>query len=265
MATQVVLLERVDNLGDMGEVVSVKPGYARNFLLPQKKALRASKENIAFFEAQKKQLQADSDKRKKEAEKLAKTLEGLKVPMIRQASEAGQLFGSVTSRDIAAEASAASKTDVARSMVQLNQNFKTIGLFPVEIALHPEVKVEVIVNIARTAEEAQIQAETGKALIAETDEDQAEEAAPEEVQADEAALEEVLEEGALEAEKEKQAAEAEAQAKADEEARIKAEKAAAEAAAQAEAEAAAAADAEGEAGEAAEEKAETEEEKPADS
>ena len=101
-ATQVILLERVESLGQMGDVVSVKPGFARNYLLPQKKALRASKENIAFFEAQKKHLQADNDKRKKEAEKVAKKIEGLKVPLIRQASEGGQLFGSVNARDIAA-------------------------------------------------------------------------------------------------------------------------------------------------------------------
>ena len=166
MATQVILLERVEKLGNMGEVVNVKPGYARNFLLPQKKALRASKENIAYFDSQKKVLEAENEKRKGEAAKLAKKLEGVKLSIIRAASESGHLYGSVASRDIASEAKTVSGVEVSRSMVDLNQNFKEIGLFPVSIALHPEVKVEVIVNIARTVEEAKIQSETGKALVA---------------------------------------------------------------------------------------------------
>ncbi len=165
-STQVILLERVEKLGELGEVVSVKPGYARNYLLPQKKALRASKENIAYFDAQKKIIEADNEKNKKEAEKLAKKIAGAKAPIIRQASEAGQLFGSVTSRDIAQAISDATKAEVSRNMVQLNQNLKIIGLIPVDISLHPEVKVEVIINIARSMEEAEIQAETGRALIA---------------------------------------------------------------------------------------------------
>lgn len=216
--TQVILLERIESLGKMGDTVTVKPGYARNYLLPQKKALRATKENIAYFEGQRKQLEAQSDKLKKEAEKLAKKLEGMKIPLIRQASESGQLFGSVAARDIAVGASEASKETITREMVRLNQNFKLIGLFPVDIALHPEVKVSVTVNIARTTEEAEIQAKTGKALIAESgntakaeDEQQVEEAQ------EEAALEGVLEEGALEAEKEKKAAK-KAKKKAEEEA-----------------------------------------------
>lgn len=164
-STQVILLERVDKLGAMGEIVTVKPGFARNFLLPQKKALRASKENIAYFEAQKKTLEAANEKGKKEAEARAKKIDGTKVSVIRQASEAGQLFGSVASRDIAQAVSEQTKETIDRSSVLLNQNIKTIGLIPVEITLHPEVKVEVIVNIARSAEEAKIQAETGRALI----------------------------------------------------------------------------------------------------
>lgn len=166
-ATQVILLERVEKLGQMGDVVNVKPGYARNYLLPQKKALRASKENLAYFETRKKHLQAENDKRKGEAEKLAKKLEGLKAPLIRQASEAGQLYGSVASRDIATSVSELSGIEIQRSMVDLNQNLKTIGLFPIDIVLHPEVKVSVTINIARSAEEAKTQAETGRALIAE--------------------------------------------------------------------------------------------------
>ncbi|MGH1402729.1 MAG: 50S ribosomal protein L9 [Alphaproteobacteria bacterium] len=165
-STQVILLERVEKLGQMGEIVNVKPGYARNFLLPQKKALRASKENVAYFEAQKKTLEAANEKGREAAEKLAKTIENVKVPVIRQASEAGQLFGSVNSRDIADSVSEETKQNITRDMVRLTQNIKTIGLIPVEVVLHPEVKVDVIVNIARSVEEAKIQAETGRALIA---------------------------------------------------------------------------------------------------
>lgn len=224
MSTQVILLERVEKLGNMGDVVSVKPGYARNYLLPQKKALRASKDNVAYFESQKKHLQAESDKRKTEAEKLAKKLDGLKVSLIRAASESGQLYGSVTSRDIAAQASSESGETITRAMVELNDNYKLIGLFPVKVALHPEVKIEVIVNIARSKEEAQIQAETGKALVADAVNEQ-EEAAEEAL---DEALEDVLEDGALEAEKERQADEAEKAAqeaaKAEERAAKKAEK-----------------------------------------
>lgn len=165
-STQVILLERVEKLGELGEIVEVKPGYARNFLLPQKKALRASKANIAYFEAQKKSLEAENEKNKKEAEKLAKKIEGVKVSLIRQASESGQLFGSVNSRDIANAVSEQTKEAITRNMVYLNQNIKTIGLMGVVIILHPEVKVEVVVNIARSKEEAEIQATTGRALVA---------------------------------------------------------------------------------------------------
>lgn len=168
MPTQVILLERVDHLGAMGDVVSVKPGYARNFLLPQKKALRASKENVAHFESQKAALKKLSDEKKGVAEKLAKKLDGMKVSLIRQAAEAGQLFGSVTARDIADVVSAASNEKIDRTMVTLNQNYKTLGLFPVTVVLHPEVKVNVTINIARSEDEAKIQAKTGKALVAES-------------------------------------------------------------------------------------------------
>lgn len=203
MATKLVLLERVENLGQMGDLVSVRPGYARNYLLPQKKALRASKENIAYFEAQKKSLEANNEKRKKEAEKLAAKLAGIKVPLIRQASEGGQLFGSVTARDIASEVSAESGEKIERQMVQLNQNFKLVGLFPVDVVLHPEVKVQVTINIARSAEEAQIQAKTGKALIADDGKSGKTAEAPE----SDKALEGVLEDDALQATREREAAE----------------------------------------------------------
>ncbi len=243
MATQVILLERVEKLGGMGDVVSVKPGYARNFLLPQKKALRASKENIAYFEAKKKFFEAENDKQKKEAEKMVKGLDGLKISLVRQASESGKLFGSVNARDIADQIIEQSKQDISRQMIHLNQNFKTIGLFPVDVALHPEVKVEVIVNIARSVEEAEIQAKTGKALVADGSRD---EAPAQPVVED--ALEDVLEDGALEAEKEKlEQAEVDAQAEAAleaERAEKAAEKKAAKEAAEAEAAEAAEADAE---------------------
>lgn len=199
MATQVILLERVESLGNMGDVVSVKPGYARNYLLPQKKALRASKDNVAYFEAQKKSLQAENEKLKKEAEKLAKKIVGTKVPLIRQASESGQLFGSVTARDIAAELSSVSGEKIAKTMVKLNQNYKLIGLFPVTVNVHPEVSCEIIINIARSGEEAKIQAETGRALIAETEQGKAV-AAPDE--ASDESLESVLDSDALAAKKE---------------------------------------------------------------
>lgn len=164
---EVILLERVDKLGAMGETVRVKPGYARNFLLPQKKALRATNENKAFFEARRAELEKQNAAKRAEAETLAKKLDGLKATLIRNAAEGGQLYGSVTTRDVAAAVAAESKVAIDRTAVMLNQGFKTIGLFPVTLMLHPEVKVTVTVNIARTEEEAKIQAKTGKALIAE--------------------------------------------------------------------------------------------------
>ena len=152
-STQVILLERVEKLGNMGDVVNVKPGYARNYLLPQKKALRASKDNIAYFEAQKKHLQAESDKKKKEAEKQLPKLQDVKVSLIRQASESGQLYGSVTARDIAAQIETTTGEKIERSKVIVNQNYKQIGLFPVEVILHPEVKAEVIINCGDAGQE----------------------------------------------------------------------------------------------------------------
>lgn len=164
MAMQVILLERVDNLGSIGDVVNVRPGFARNFLLPQKKALRATKDNIAYFETQKAAIEKVNGEKRKEAEKRAEKLKGLTVNVIRLASEGGQLFGSVASRDIADAINASGKEKVERNQVVMNQMFKTLGLFPVTVALHPEVKVTVTINIARTEEEAKIQAKTGKAL-----------------------------------------------------------------------------------------------------
>jgi large subunit ribosomal protein L9 len=165
MPTEIILLERVEKLGKMGDVVKVKPGYARNFLLPQRKALRATKENLAYFEGQRKALEAQNAERKAEAEKMAGKLNGLKVVILRQASEAGHLYGSVASRDIADAITAATSMTVARNQVDLNDAFKSIGMFPVKITLHPEVKVQVTLNIARSAEEAKAQEKSGKAAI----------------------------------------------------------------------------------------------------
>ncbi|MAH04503.1 MAG: 50S ribosomal protein L9 [Pseudomonadota bacterium] len=209
-ATEVILLEKVDKLGLMGEVVKVKPGYARNFLLPQGKALRATKGNIAYFEAEKATLEAANKKKADEASKLAKKIDGKTINLIRAASEAGHLYGSVNSRDITDAVEAETSVKAERSQVEMNQNFKEIGLFDVVIALHPEVKATVTLNIARTEDEAKEQAKLGRALIAsETEEVQA--------AAADAAKEELLDDEALKAEKAAAAAEAaEAEAPAEE-------------------------------------------------
>lgn len=166
--TQIILLERVENLGQMGDVVAVKPGFARNFLLPRNKALRANKTNLAYFEAQKKQLEAANLTKKAEAEKVAGKMKDFTVVIIRQAAEGGQLYGSVTTRDIAEAATAAGVT-FDRTQVSINQAFKTLGLFPVDVYLHPEVKVVVTINIARSEEEAKLQKKLGRALVADAE------------------------------------------------------------------------------------------------
>jgi large subunit ribosomal protein L9 len=153
----VILLERVENLGQMGQVVKVRPGYARNFLLPHKKALRATKSNLALFETQRAQLEAQNLTRKKEAEQVAAKLEGLAVVVIRQAGESGQLYGSVSARDLADAVTAAGFT-IARGQVVLDKPIKTLGLFPLRVVLHPEVAVQVTANVAQSAEEAEMQA-----------------------------------------------------------------------------------------------------------
>ncbi|MBM3502766.1 MAG: 50S ribosomal protein L9 [Alphaproteobacteria bacterium] len=160
---QVILLERVEKLGQMGDVVSVRDGYARNFLLPQKKALRATKDNVAAFEAHKVQLEAQNLERRKEAEAVAKKMDGLAVIVLRQASETGQLYGSVSARDVADAISEAGFT-IARRQVQLQSTFKTVGLSKVPVALHPEVVVSVTVNVARSKDEADAQA-AGKSIV----------------------------------------------------------------------------------------------------
>jgi large subunit ribosomal protein L9 len=221
MSTQVILLQRVENLGDMGEVVNVKPGYARNYLLPQNKALRATKTNIAYFEGQKAALEKANANKRKDAEAQAKKVDGVTVVLIRQASEAGQLFGSVSSRDIAEAVATKTGEKVDRTMVNMNTALKTLGLFPIELFLHPEVKVKVTINIARSQDEAQLQEKTGKAVVA-----AAEKAAKD---ADEqAAKAAMLEDSALEAEaadaQEEASAAAEKAAKAEAKAAKKASK-----------------------------------------
>ncbi|MEM7599296.1 MAG: 50S ribosomal protein L9 [Pseudomonadota bacterium] len=159
---QVILLERVAKLGQMGEVVDVKPGYARNYLLPQKKALSASAHNIAQFEAQKAQLEARNLEGKKEAEDLAAKLDGEQFVVIRQASDSGALYGSVTTRD-AAEAATNSGFSLDRKQVALTGPIKELGLHAVAISLHPEVDATITLNVARSAEEAELQA-SGKTI-----------------------------------------------------------------------------------------------------
>ena len=160
----VILLERAAKLGQMGEVVKVKAGYARNFLLPRKKALRATEENKKLFESRRAQLETQNITRKTESDKIAGKMQGLAVVLIRQAGEAGQLYGSVNARDIAVAVKSAGFT-VERQQVELNMPIKTLGLFQVPVHLHPEVAVTVTVNVARSAEEAQIQARTGAAVV----------------------------------------------------------------------------------------------------
>lgn len=154
---QVILLERVAKLGQMGDVVTVKDGYARNFLLPQKKALWASQSNIDAFEADKAQLEAQNLETKKEAEALAAKLDGQQFIVIRQASDSGALYGSVTTRD-AADAASEGGFTVDRKQVALTAPIKELGLHKVYIQLHPEVEAEIELNVARSTEEAELQA-----------------------------------------------------------------------------------------------------------
>ncbi len=164
-AVDLILLQRVEKLGQMGERVKVKPGFARNYLLPQKKAMRASKENLARFEQERVQLEAQNLKRRDEAERVAERVGGLSVVVIRQAGESGSLYGSVSGRDIADGCTAAGLT-VTRQQVILEHPIKTLGLSRVRVSLHPEVSIAVTVNVARSVEEAEKQAR-GEAVGAE--------------------------------------------------------------------------------------------------
>ncbi|MEM9795403.1 MAG: 50S ribosomal protein L9 [Pseudomonadota bacterium] len=159
---QVILLERVAKLGQMGDVVDVKPGYARNFLLPQGKALTASEQNVQAFEGRKAQLETENLESRKEAEAVGGKLDGEQFVIIRQASDSGALYGSVTTRD-AAEAATEAGFTVGRGQVALQRPIKELGLHPVTVVLHPEVEVEITLNVARSTEEAELQA-SGKSI-----------------------------------------------------------------------------------------------------
>ena len=156
----IILLERVAKLGQIGDVVSVKNGFARNFLLPQKKALRATKANMAVFEAQRKEIEANNLQAKTEAEAVAAKMDDVSVVLIRQAGESGQLFGSVTARDIA-DALETAGYKVTKNQVILNRAIKILGLNDITVRLHAEVDINVVVNVARSAGEAEIQAAGG--------------------------------------------------------------------------------------------------------
>jgi len=154
---EIILLERIEKLGQMGDLVRVKDGYARNHLLPAGKALRATRANRERFERERAQLEAANLERRAEAEDIAGRMEGLSVAVVRQAGDAGQLYGSVNARDIA-EAVTASGYTVARRQVALDRPIKALGLYPARLVLHPEVAVTVKVNVARSDEEARLQA-----------------------------------------------------------------------------------------------------------
>jgi len=160
---EVILLERIEKLGQMGEIVTVKAGYARNFLLPQKKAMRATGSNKAVFEQQRVHLEADNLVRRQEAESVAGKVDGTNVTIIRQAGDSGQLYGSVSARDIADSVTESGVT-VVRSQIVLDRPIKALGIYETRVVLHPEVSVNVTVNIARTEEEAKLQLERGGAI-----------------------------------------------------------------------------------------------------
>jgi len=202
---EVILLERVERLGQMGDKVKVKPGFARNFLLPRKKALRATKQNMSLFETQRAQLEAANLKRKGEAEAVAAQASDLSVVLIRQASENGQLFGSVRPRDVS-EAVTAQGVTIDNTQVKLDIPIKTLGIHKLRVNLHPEVAITVSVNVARSEDEAKLQA-AGKtpAMLAAA-----------EAEADQAALADVFEEGAAPAETEDGADAADGEAAAEE-------------------------------------------------
>lgn len=167
MPMNVILLERVPKLGQMGDVVKVKPGFARNYLLPQRKALRATKDNVTYFESQRKTLEAQNLERRKDAEAVATKMADFKVTLVRQASEALQLYGSVTSRDISDAADAAG-VKLQRSQVELDKPIKALGAHKIKVHLHPEVTVEITALVARSQDEADFLAKGGT-LIAETE------------------------------------------------------------------------------------------------
>ena len=168
---QIILLERIEKLGQMGDLVNVKTGYARNYLIPQGKALRANKANMQRFEAERAQREANNLELRKDAEAEAAKIQGLAVNMVRAASEMGQLFGSVTSRDIAEAVTEAGFT-IDRNQVVMDRSIKALGLTEARIRLHPEVSVTIVVNIARSLAEAETQLKTGIAITGEITDDE---------------------------------------------------------------------------------------------
>ncbi len=192
---ELILLERIEKLGKMGEVVRVRPGYARNYLLPQKKAVRATEENRKRFEEQRAHLEALNAERRTEAEGLAGPLQGVSIVLIRQSGEAGQLYGSVSTRDIADAVSEAG-VKIRRQQVLLGAPIKAVGLYEVPVALHPEVSVTIKVSVARSRDEAETQLKTGTTALSPAAAAAAEEAreAEEAAAAAAAAAEEVGEE-----------------------------------------------------------------------
>lgn len=177
----VILLERIENLGQIGETVKVRPGFARNFLLPQKKALRATEANQAAFEKDRARLEAEDLKRRTDAEALSARIDGLNVVMIRQAGDSGQLYGSVSARDVAEAVSEKSEVPIERAHVALDKPIKTLGLHDVRIRLHADVGIGVNVNVARSEAEAEIQAQAGRTVSVEEQRQMAE-AASEEIE-----------------------------------------------------------------------------------
>jgi large subunit ribosomal protein L9 len=154
---EIILLERIEKLGAIGDVVTVKDGYARNYLLPNKKALRSNNANKKVFEANRAKIEADNAARRGDAEKSAESVNGVQVVLIRQSSNSGQLYGSVSVRDIVEALHEAGHTVVSKAMIVLERPIKTLGLFDVRVSLHPEVAVTVQVNVARSPEEADLQ------------------------------------------------------------------------------------------------------------
>ena len=169
---QVILLERVEKLGQMGDEVRVKDGFARNFLLPKKKALRATKANREYFQTRKVDLEAHNLERRKDAEGVAKKLDGKSFILIRQAGDRGQLYGSVSPRDVA-DAMEKAGFKVDRHQVSISVAIKSIGLFTLPVVLHPEVKVNITVNVARSEDEAERQARGEDVLVSKTDQEEA--------------------------------------------------------------------------------------------
>ncbi len=156
---EIILLERIEKLGAIGDVVTVKDGYARNFLLPNKKALRSNAANKKVFEANRAKIEADNAARRTDAEKAAESVNGKQIVLIRQSSNAGHLYGSVAVRDVVEALHAEGITNVTKAMVVLERPIKTLGVFDVKVALHPEVAVTITVNVARSPEEAELQAQ----------------------------------------------------------------------------------------------------------